>query len=114
MSMKIIQQHNNGQTWADPSDPNSTIRFKTTANPKILDGQRTTNYVTEIIFNKTKAVEVGGKTTPDALSVRFRFSGALQSQGEVAAMATQLASQLAVWVDEGTLTGFPVETAPLV
>lgn len=76
-TLKLYSQQPNGVTYADPAKPGMTVRFKTTSAPKMLDGQRTTNYVTEIVANDTNDVTLGSKTVPDALSIRIRVSGAV-------------------------------------
>lgn len=107
--LKLYSQQTNGNTWADPSDPDYTVRFKTNASPKSIDGQRTTNYMTEIIVNDNYPVSVGGKDVVDALSVRIRTSGAIESISQLNAMVDDVVSQLkAVWLADDVLSGFPV------
>lgn len=113
-SLQLYSRQPNGETWADPSDPDYTVRFKTTSAPKSLDGNRTTNYLTEIIVNDVHDVEIGNKVTADALSVRIRTSGAIESVSQLKQMVEDAATQLVnSWLSENVLTGFPVATPPI-
>lgn len=111
--LKLYSRQPNGETWADPIQPNYTIRFKTTTTPKSLDGNRTTNYMTEIIMNDVHNVTIGDQVTADALSVRIRTSGAIESIDQLKNMLKDSCEQLvAAWLEEDVLTGFPVDTPP--
>lgn len=111
--LKLYSRQTNGETWADSVDPDYTVRFKTTSSPKSLDGYRTTNYATEVIVNDNHNVVIGNNTTADALSVRIRTSGAIESVDQLKQMVNDACSQLvANWLAEEVLTGFPVVTPP--
>lgn len=110
--LKLFSQQPNGTVWADSSDPNYTVRFKTSSAPKILDGQRTMNHVTEIIVNDTSNVTIGAKVVPDALSVRVRASGSTEAQPDLAQALRDVAAQLDTWIGEDVLLGFAPGTAP--
>lgn len=111
--LKLYSQQTNGTVWADNLDPSYTVRFKTTSNPKILDGQRTNNYVSEIIVNDLNDVTVGAKVVPDAVSVRLRASGSSESVPQISQILRDLASQLDTWTNEDVLLGFQPSTAPI-
>lgn len=110
---KLFQQLPEGPVYADPLDPNYTVRFKTTTAPKSLNGVRTTNFATEIIVNDQHAVIVGGVNAVDALSVRLRVSGSAESMARLKALVNQLGTQLASWTTEDVLLGFDPATVPV-
>jgi len=113
-TLKLYSQQSNGVTYADPTKPGMTVRFKTTSAPKMLDGQRTTNYVTEIVSNDVHDVTIGSKTVPDALSVRIRVSGSVQSTAQLNQMIQDLVSKLTTsWLSENVLVGFAPVTPPI-
>lgn len=112
-NLQLYSRLPNGDVWADPIDPDYTVRFKTNAQPKVLDGMKTTNYVTEIIVNDNGKVSVGGLSVSDARSVRIRTSGAIESIADLKAMCSDACNQLvSAWLAENVLTGFPVTTPP--
>lgn len=112
-SLQLYSQQSNGVTYADPLNPNMTVRFKTTSAPKMLDGLRTQNFVTEIVSNDIHNVTVGSVSAPDALSVRIRTSGSVQSHARLAQMLRDLAAKFdAAWAAENVLVGFPPVTVP--
>lgn len=113
-ALKLYSQQPNGQTFADPTDPDYTVRFKTNVAPKVLDGQRTTNYVTEIVINDIHDVSIGDKVTGDALSVRLKVSGSVESIDQLKKMVSDLSSQIDQWMAEDVLTGFPINTLPTI
>lgn len=113
-TLKLYSQQPNGVTFSDPTDPDYTIRFKTNASPKIINGLRTTNYVHELIINEVAAVSgLGDGSSTEALSVRLRTSGSLESIPALKAMVSDLAAQLDQWLTEDILVGFPPATAPV-
>lgn len=113
-TLKLHSQQPNGSVYADPLDPDYTVRFKTNSNPKTLDGQRTTNYVTEIIVNDLNDVTLGGKVTADALSVRIKVSGSIESIDKLKLMLQNVSDKLVTnWLGEDVLLGFQPVTAPV-
>lgn len=113
-TLAVLNQQPNGVTYADPEKPTMTVRFKTTSAPKMLDGLRTQNYVFEVISNDIADVNIGNVVVPDALSVRIRVSGSIQSQGRVAQMLRDLTLKMDQnWIDENVLTGFAPVTPPI-
>lgn len=112
--LSLYRQLVDGSVFADPTEPDYTVRFKTTSAPKSVSGQKTTNYITEIIINDNNDVTVGGVGAVDPVSVRVRVSGCLESQARVNAIVTSVAGQLSAWAGEHVLTGFLPTTKPLV
>lgn len=112
-NMKLQAHLKDGSIFADPLKPSATCRFKTTQSPKVIDGIRLANYVTEIIFNDVNSVTAGEKTANDLLSVRIRVSGALESTARIKTILLSLASQCDEWVTEDVLIGFEPTTAPI-
>lgn len=111
-SLKLYSQQPNGVTFSDPNDPDYQVRFKTTSTAKMLDGSRTTNFVTEVIVNDNHLVNIGDKQVSDAISVRVRVSGAAESHEHLKIVVKNLASQLATWADEDVFVGFRPDTLP--
>lgn len=112
--LKLLSQQSNGTTFADPLSPETTVRFKHTASPKSINGASTTNYATEIIVNDANPVSVGGTAGVDAISIRVRVSGSLQSVARVKQVLTDLATQLPTFGNEGVLIGFAPTTPPAI
>lgn len=110
--LKLHSQQGNGVTFVDPLDPDYSVRTKTTSNTKMLDGQRTVNYVTEVIINDTYNVTIGDKVVPDALSIRIRVSGSLESHSRLKQMLSDGMVTLGAWKDEDVLLGFTPVTLP--
>lgn len=111
-TLKLLQQLNDGQVYADPADPGFTTRFKTTSAQKSLNGQRTTNYVSEIIINDDHTVVIGSQSVVDAVSVRLRVSGAVESMARIKEIVNNLGAQLQDWTDEDVFIGFAPTTVP--
>lgn len=111
--MQLLQHLNDGSIWADALKPTATCRFKTTSGAKTVDGIRLQNNVTEIIFTDVNPVTSGEKTANDALSVRIRVSGAVESHARLKAILNSLASQCDEWSTENVLLGFEPTTAPI-
>ena len=113
-TLKVLRQEQTGVVYADPSDPNLTVRFRNTTSNKTLNGVQTKNYLTEIIVNDDNSVTVGGVAAQDALSVRVRVSGTNESQTRIGAILTALGNQLATWHGEKVFVGFNPTTAPVI
>lgn len=112
-ALKLYSQQANGVTYSDPLDPDFIVRFKTTSAQKILDGQKTTNYITEITANDNFAVAIGSNNVVDSLSVRIRVSGSLQSMERLTQILKDLTSKVETWSEENVLIGFAPSTAPI-
>lgn len=102
-----------GVTYADPSDPDFRVRFKTTQNRKSINGINVENYVNEIIVSDLHEVAMGNQTAVDTLAIRIRTSGSGLSQSRLGSILKSIASQLGDWTDENVLTGFEPVTLPL-
>lgn len=111
-ALQLYSQQSNGVTFSDPEKPDFTVRFKTTSNQKVIDGQRVTNYITEIAANDNHVVSVGSADASDALSVRIRTSGSLQSMDRLEQMLLDLAAKVGTWKTEKVFIGFNPVTPP--
>lgn len=111
-NLQLYSQQPNGVTYADPLDPDFTVRFKTNSSGKSLNGVQTVNYATEIIVNDTHGITINGIGANDALSVRVRTSGSIGSMDRLAVMLGAIASQLPTWCNENVLVGFQPTTVP--
>lgn len=111
---QVLTRDANGVTFADPADPDYRVRFKTSTSNKSLNGVSVPNYVTEIIVNDTVGVTLGNVTANDAIAIRIRCSGSLNSMERRNAILASIASQLATWTSENVMTGFEPVTPPLV
>ena len=112
-TLQLYSQQNNGVTFCDPHDPDFFVRIKTTSSPKVLDGVRAINYITEISANENHDVAIGGSTVSDALSVRIRTSGSQQSVERLVQMLTDLTAKVAAWGTENVFLGFKPVTPPI-
>lgn len=112
-ALQLYSQQSNGVTYCDPLNPNFTVRFKTTSSQKVIDGFKVQNFITEIAANDVNDVIIGGSSASDALSVRLRTSGSLQSMGRLEQMLLDMASKVAAWKDENVLIGFAPNTVPV-
>lgn len=113
-TLKLLSTDATGVTYADPSDRNCTVRFKSNSASKSLNGVPVANYGTEIIINDGVDVSVGGVAAVDALSVRIRASGTAESGPRLRVILLALAAQLGQWETEGVFVGFPPATAPVI
>lgn len=113
-STQVQRRLSDGVVYSDPADPSYTVRFKTASAPKSLSGNRTTNYVTEIIVNDNNGVSVNGVNTVDAVSIRIRVSGAKESMTRIKAILADISGQVPTWNTEHVLEGFEPTTAPNV
>jgi len=114
MSTTQIQTRDSlGCTFADPSAPDFTVRFKTTHTKKSLNGISLQNNVHEIIVNDSNEITVGSVSAVEALSCRVRISGSIESKARTRAIVTSVAAQLDAWLTENTDLGFEPVTAPI-
>jgi hypothetical protein len=102
-----------GVTYANPLSPDFSVRFKTTSNAKSLNGINVDNFITEIIYNDDNEITIGDTTANDAIAVRLRASGSLNSQDRIAAILIEMSAQITAWIQENVMTGFPPVTAPI-
>lgn len=110
---QLLSHDASGVTFADPMKPSFTVRFKTTRNAKSLNGVSTDNYLHEIIINDTNQVSIGAQSANDALSVRIRISGSIESKARLMAIVNSTAAQLPAWSGENVFVGFEPTTLPI-
>jgi len=113
-TLSVKSQDNAGVTYADPAKPDMIVRFRFGNTVKTLNGVSVTNYAAEIIYNDNNAVTVGGVSAQDALSVRLRVSGALESKTRLSQLLASLAAQLVTWDGQNVMQGFRPSTAPVL
>lgn len=109
---QILTRDAYGVTYANPTDPDYRVRFKTTSSQKSLNGVSVMNFVTEIIVNDNVQVALGNTTANDPVAIRIRVSGSLASASRRDAILKSIASQLASWANENVFAGFEPKTAP--
>jgi len=114
VTLSVKSQDNAGVTYADPAKPDMTIRFRSSSTTKTLNGVAVPNYSVEIIANDNNSVTVGGVSAKDALSIRVRCSGAIESKTRLRQILTSLAAQVGQWETENVLQGFRPVTAPVI
>lgn len=102
-----------GQTYADPADPDFTVRFKTTSGRKSMNGINVDNFITEIIINDINQVAVGDRHADEAIAVRLRVSGSNLSHARLQAIVNQLASELPSYGTGNVFLGFNPTTPPV-
>jgi hypothetical protein len=114
MTLQVLKTEPTGVVYADPAEPDLTVRFKNTSRAKSLSGVPTTNYTTEIIINDDNTVTIGGSDVVDALSVRIRVSGTSASAARIKELLGMAADGLEQWSDEHVFIGFTPVTAPAI
>lgn len=112
MTMKVQKTENTGIVYAEPTDPDLSVRVKHQQSKKSLAGVAVTNQVTEIIWTDSNKVTLGVTEAQDAVSVRVRVSGALQSTDRKKALCAAMRTTLAKWESEDVLIGFNPTTVP--
>lgn len=113
MTFKVQKTENTGVVYAEPSDPDCTVRIKHSAQGKSLGGMQVTNQVTEVIANDNTNVTIGSASAVDAVSIRVRISGSLQATARKKALLTALLATLGAWANEDVLSGFNPSTVPV-
>lgn len=113
MALQKLHSDVTGITYALPSDPDYTVRFKNSSQNKSLAGLTVQNNVCEIIVNDIADVTAGSQTVPEALSVRLKVSGSNISKARKNAIVKALAAQLGNWADENVFEGFEPSTVPV-
>lgn len=112
MPTQLYSRDANGVTFADPTDPNYTVRFKNTQTRKSLNGISVVNHVEEIVVNDLVPVTLGNSTANDSVSVRVRISGSAESHARIKAIMKSVGSQMAGWADGNVALGFEPGAAP--
>lgn len=110
--LQLYSRDANGVTFADPADPDYTIRFKNTKTRKSLNGVSVDNHVEEIVFNDLVPVTIGSQTANDAVSIRIRISGSAASHTRVKSILASIAAQLPGWATGNVALGFEPTVAP--
>lgn len=113
MTFKVQKTENTGIVYAEPTDPDHTVRLKHSAQIKNLKGLQVTNQVTEVVVNDNHSISIGSESAQDLLSIRVRISGSLQATSRKKALLTALLSTLEAWQDEDVLSGFNPATVPV-
>lgn len=113
-TLSVKSQDNAGVTYANPAKPDTTFRFRFGLTQKTLSGLSVPNFATEIIINDNNPVTISGVSAQDALSVRMRISGAIESKARLRQLLRSLAAQLATWDTENVMQGFRPSTAPVI
>lgn len=101
-----------GSTFADPLDPDYTVRFKTNKTVKRVDGVSLDNYRSEIIINDLYPVTAGSSTVKDTISIRISVSGSDLSRDRQDEILNQLCAQVPTWSGENVFLGFRPVTVP--
>lgn len=114
VTLSVKSQDNSGVTYADPAKPDMTVRFRQSSVNKNVNGVAVPNYSVDIIANDNNTITVGGVSAQDALSVRVRVSGTIQSKARLRDILTSLAAQLGTWETENVCQGFRPTTAPAI
>lgn len=110
---KLLSHDANGVTFADPTDPDFTVRFKTTRNRKLLNSMPVDNFIHEIIVSDLNEVEVKGQAAVDTLAFRIRVSGSSLSRDRMIAVLKSIVGQVPDWVDSDTIFGFEPSIVPI-
>jgi len=113
-TLSVKSTDNAGVTYANPAVPTTICRFRSAQAAKTLSGVQTTNYSAEVIYNDVNPVTIGGITVQDALSVRLRVSGTLESKARLRVLLLSLAAQVGQWETENAMQGFRPSTAPVI
>lgn len=113
MTFKVQKTENTGIVYAEPADPDCTVRLKHSAQGKSLGGLQVTNQVTEVIANDNTSVTIGDVSAVDAVSIRIRISGSLQATARKKALLKALLATMEAWSGEDVLSGFNPATVPV-
>lgn len=113
MTFKVQKTENTGIVYAEPSDPDNTVRLKHSTQAKSLNGVNVSNQVTEVIVNDNCDITIGGVAAVDALSIRVRISGTLQANDRKKALLASLMTTLGVWAEQDVLSGFNPTSVPV-
>lgn len=112
MTMKVQKTENTGIVYATPTEPDLSVRVKHQTAKKSLAGVAVTNQVTEIIWTDANEVDLGAVKALDAVSVRVRVSGSLQSTDRKKSLCAAMRTTLAKWENEDVLSGFNPTSVP--
>jgi len=114
-TLQVYRQEPTGIIYANPADPDLTVRFRNTSTNKTLNGVSVKNNLTEIIYNDDNLVEVATDVyANDAISVRLRVSGSPLSSSRIAEILLSLAAQIGTWNTQNVFAGFNPTSAPVI
>jgi hypothetical protein len=113
-TLKVLRHNADGVTYADPADPNLTVRLRSSSATKSLNSIPVSNYVTEIIYNDDNPITVSAVNAQDAVSVRLRTSATKESAVRLKEILLSMAAQVGTWSDQGVFVGFEPSTAPVI
>lgn len=114
-TLQVIRQDNTGVTYANPTKPDQTVRFRSTTSQKTLNGVSVPNYRVEIIYNEQNSIVVATDVNAvDAISVRLSVSGASMSATQLGVILLALAAQISAWNTQHVFAGFPPTSAPVI
>jgi len=114
-TLSLLRRENTGVIYADPAKPDMTVRFRNTSTNKVLNGVSVKNYLTEIIYNDNNPIEVAdGVSASDAISIRFRVSGANLSAARITQIINSFAVQVQAWDTQNAFKGFDPTSAPVI
>lgn len=114
MAFKVQKTENTGIVYADPANPDHTVRVKHTQAAKVIAGLQVVNQITEIIVNEDYSYTIGSATVVDPLSIRIRISGSQGATARKKALLVAARATLDAWEDEDVLLGFNPTTVPVM
>lgn len=99
-----------GLRWADPSNPNLTVRLLQQSSGKTAGGFTVANHRTTLILNDVVDISPNGvDVVQETLSVKIILSGSSLSESLLHHYVSSLAGQLTTWRDGSTTpTTYPV------
>lgn len=115
VTLQVLKQEPTGVIYADPAQPDTTCRFRTTTSPKTLNGVNVTNYRFELIYNDSVTVEVAsGVFAKEPVSVRISTSGSPLVSTRINEFLESFKAQVSTWVTQNCHKGFVPSTAPII
>lgn len=114
MAFRKLRSDASSITYADPANPDLTVRVKQSSSTKNLGNSSIPNITTEIIINDLFDVTVGSEAFPEALSVRTKVSGSYLSKTQKKALVGLMTACLTAWANEDVLDGFEPATVPVM
>lgn len=113
-TLKVLRHDATGVIYADPSDPNLTVRFRSASQTKSLNAIPVSNYKTEVIYNDDNPIVIAAVNAQDAVSVRLSVSATKESAARVKEILLSMAAQVGTWADQGVFVGFEPTNAPVI
>lgn len=113
--MRVLSRSATDVTFADPTDPNCTIRVKRSGGVKKIGPLSVDNNVTEVISNDTVTLSEGGTILgDDAISVRMRISGSARSKSRLLRLMNMTIAYVEALEDDGVFEGFEPTATPTI